>query len=50
MINIIKKRFLFFAISISALLISIIFLLSAGLNIGMDFSGGSRLTVEEVEA
>ncbi len=45
MINIIKKRFLFFAISVSALLISIIFLLSAGLNIGMDFSGGSRLTV-----
>ncbi|MFA5628723.1 MAG: protein translocase subunit SecF [Dehalococcoidales bacterium] len=45
MINIIKKRFLFFAISVSALLISIIFLLTAGLNIGMDFSGGSRLTV-----
>ncbi|MDD4924034.1 MAG: protein translocase subunit SecF [Dehalococcoidales bacterium] len=45
MINIIKKRFLFFAISISALLISIIFLLAAGLNIGMDFSGGSRLTL-----
>jgi preprotein translocase subunit SecF len=45
MINIIKKRFLFFAISITALLICIVFLLAAGLNIGMDFSGGSRLTI-----
>ncbi len=45
MINIIKKRFLFFAISITALVISIVFLLAAGLNIGMDFSGGSRLTI-----
>jgi len=58
MINIIKKRFLFFAISIAALLICIVFLLAAGLNIGMDFSGGSRLTInfeqevtlEELEA
>ncbi len=45
MINIIKKRFLYFLISISALVICAIFLLSAGLNIGMDFSGGSRLTI-----
>ena len=45
MINIIKKRFLFFAISITALLICIVSLVAAGLNIGMDFSGGSRLTI-----
>jgi preprotein translocase subunit SecF len=58
MINIIQKRFLFFAISIAVLLICIVFLLVAGLNIGMDFSGGSRLTItfeqevttEELEA
>ncbi len=45
MINIIKKRFLFFTISITALLICVVFLIAAGLNIGMDFSGGSRLTI-----
>jgi preprotein translocase subunit SecF len=45
MINIIKKRFLFFTISITALLICVVFLVAAGLNIGMDFSGGSRLTI-----
>jgi preprotein translocase subunit SecF len=45
MINIIKKRFLFFAISITALFICIVFLIASGLNIGMDFSGGSRLTI-----
>ncbi|NLL90265.1 MAG: protein translocase subunit SecF [Dehalococcoidales bacterium] len=50
MINIIKRRFLFLAISIFALLTSIVLLLAAGLNIGMDFSGGSRLTLNFEQA
>jgi preprotein translocase subunit SecF len=45
MFNIINNRFLFFAISIAILIISIAALLISGLNIGMDFSGGSRLTL-----
>ncbi|MDD4874562.1 MAG: protein translocase subunit SecF, partial [Dehalococcoidales bacterium] len=45
MFNIINKRFSFFLISIVVLIICLVVLGVSGLNIGMDFSGGSRLTL-----
>lgn len=49
-VNMLKYRRLFFGISVALVLASIILIATRGLNFGMDFTGGTSVTVSNTEA
>lgn len=49
-VNMLKYRRLFFSISVALVLASIILIATRGLNFGMDFTGGTSVTVSNTEA